>query len=279
MALTASELEERLATQSVRALDAFADHLVDFVYGDASHGTQAHYYLVVLLEEHTRKNEFVRPNPHLLDLGDVGDDLLNDVVVVRPDFVQFFRLRAGSGRALCWACVRFELAEVLVPVGEVARLEKDFVLATLRQLFRLQLSELVTVVGLVPKCRSVLQLVKSAQELARFASNRWLLTLSRCGGGLHSGRLCLRHDFQVYEAVALYELEVAIGKDQTCEFSHILGVHFKGKWVLFHKLDNRIEEKMKDRSHPVFDLQLGHLGGKQVAKAVHIAGARLTCLC
>ena len=64
------------------ALDALPHHFGDFFDWNARHCAQARDYLLVLQQEHLRKDKFIWSDAHLLNLCDIRYDLLNDVVIV-----------------------------------------------------------------------------------------------------------------------------------------------------------------------------------------------------
>ena len=200
----------------VLVLNLLSDHLGDLLDSDASDSAQPSDDLLMLLKEDFGEDEFVWTDTHLFYRCDVLNDLLDDVEVVRSDLMQFLSLgERESGRLgrLRDRRVSLILTKVLFPVGKVARIKVQLVFPAVTKLFRLHLTELVTVKGLIGELGSISELIESTQKLSSFVSS-----LNSSSFGFLRGFSVVRrrsgtcNDIQIDEFVTLNELEVAIGK-------------------------------------------------------------------
>jgi len=69
-------------THLVLTLNALSDHFVDPFYCHSSHRAQPPDDLLVFKQENLAKNQLIRAQAHFFNLGDIGDDLLDDMAVV-----------------------------------------------------------------------------------------------------------------------------------------------------------------------------------------------------
>ena len=116
----------------VLALDLFTHHPIDTFDSHACHARQPSDDLFMLVQEYLAEDELVGAQAHAFHLGDVGDDLLNDMAVVRADLVQLFTFRVCIGSAFGDRNLSLILPEVFFPVSHRAWLKHKFVLAAMR---------------------------------------------------------------------------------------------------------------------------------------------------